>query len=90
MIKMLYDLINGLFSLFYILILLRCLLSFFPNLDWYKQPIKFVKEVTDPYLDLFRRLIPPIGMLDISPVVAIIVLGVIQNVIFIILSFIIR
>lgn len=90
MIKMLYDLINGLFSLFYILILLRCLLSFFPNLDWYKQPIKFVKEVTDPYLDLFRRLIPPIGMLDISPVVAIIVLGVIQNFIFIILSFIIR
>jgi uncharacterized protein YggT (Ycf19 family) len=33
-----------------------------------------LREVCEPYLRLFRRFIPPIGMLDITPMVAIIVL----------------
>lgn len=32
---------------------------------------QIISRVTDPYLDLFRRFIPPIGMIDISPIVAI-------------------
>ncbi|MDD3653511.1 MAG: YggT family protein [Desulfotomaculaceae bacterium] len=41
--------------------------------------IKFVYEITDPYLNLFRRFVPPIGMIDLSPIVALIVLQVIQR-----------
>lgn len=37
--------------------------------------------LVDPYLDIFRRFIPPIGMIDISPIVAIIVLNVLSNLI---------
>ncbi len=78
--------INSLFSLFYIVILIRCFLSFVPNLDWNRQPFYTIRMVTDAYLDIFRRFIPPIGMLDVSPIVAILVLGLIQNIILFSLS----
>jgi ylmG protein len=43
--------------------------------------VEFLEAICEPYLKLFRKFIPPIGMLDISPVVALIVLSVIQNLI---------
>ena len=43
--------------------------------------VEFLEVICEPYLKLFRKFIPPIGMLDISPVVALIVLSVIQNLI---------
>lgn len=73
--------VNSLFSLFYIVILIRCFLSFIPTIDWNSQPFYTIRQVTDAYLNIFRRFIPPIGMLDISPIVAIIALGVIQSVV---------
>jgi len=32
---------------------------------------KFLGRICDPYLDIFRKIIPPLGMIDISPIVAI-------------------
>ena len=81
MIKPLISGINSIFSLLYIIIFIRCFLSFIPNIDWNKQPYFTIRQITDAYLNIFRRIIPPIGMLDISPVIAIIALGVIQNII---------
>ena len=43
--------------------------------------VEFLEDICETYLKLFRKFIPPIGMLDISPVVALIVLSVIQNLI---------
>ena len=43
--------------------------------------VEFLEAICEPYLKLFRKFIPPIGMFDISPVVALIVLSVIQNLI---------
>ena len=47
--------------------------------------LEFLRQVCEPYLRIFRRVIPPIGPLDISPIVAILVLtivgGLIVNVI---------
>ena len=79
---MLKGIINGIssvFGLFYIMILIRCALSFVRGIDYRQQPWNAIKTVTDPYLDLFRRLIPPIGMIDISPIVALFALGLIQS-----------
>ena len=70
--------INNLFEIYFWIILVRCLLSFVPSIDWYKQPFTFIKDATDIYLNLFRKFIPPIGGLDFSPIVAIIVLQIIQ------------
>ena len=42
---------------------------------------RFLHDTCDPYLRIFRRVIPPIGPIDISPIAAIIVLGVIDRLI---------
>ncbi|WP_298616071.1 YggT family protein [uncultured Thermosynechococcus sp.] len=59
------------FLQFYLIILLiRVLLSWFPNINWYNPPFSIISQLTDPYLNLFRGLIPPIGGLDFSPIIA--------------------
>ena len=40
---------------------------------------EFLGKITEPYLEPFRKIIPPIGMLDISPIVAIIALQLASN-----------
>ena len=74
--------INQLFYLYYILLIVRIFMTWLPNIDWDSQPQKWVRSVTDPFLNLFRGVIPPIGgMLDISPVIAIILLQILQVII---------
>jgi len=70
--------VSKLFELYFILIIVRCFLSFFPRVNLYKQPVKTLCEITDPYLDIFRRVIPCAGGLDFSPIVACIVLEIIR------------
>ena len=72
--------INTFFSFFYILIILRVFLTWLPNLDWETKPLKGLSALTDWYLNLFR-FIPPIGGLDFSPVIALLLLPLFQNVI---------
>lgn len=71
--------INELFVLYNILILVRIFLTWIPSIDWGAQPIRTIREVTDLYLDLFRRFIPPYNGIDFSPIVAIIVLNILQG-----------
>ena len=73
--------INTLFYFYYILIILRIFLSWIPSIDWLSQPFAGIRAVVDPFLGIFRGIIPPIGMLDISPIVAIILLQVLQGVV---------
>jgi YggT family protein len=40
--------------------------------------MNFLRDVCEPYLRLFRRFIPPIGMFDLTPMIAIIVLWIVQ------------
>lgn len=53
-------------------------MSWLPNINWEAQPIKFVRIITDAYLDIFRRFIPPFGGLDFSPIVALLFLNLLQ------------
>lgn len=62
------------FQIYFVLILIRVLLSWFPNIDWYSAPFSFLSQLTDPYLNLFRSIIPPLGGIDFSPMLAIFVL----------------
>lgn len=78
MIDNLIFVVNNFFQIFFCLILVRCLLSFVPSIDWYKQPFTAVKDVTDLYLNLFRKIVPPIGGLDFSPIIAVIALQVLN------------
>lgn len=78
--------VNTLFTFFYIFILLRVFLTWLPNLDWNSQPLKGLALLTDWYLNIFRKFIPPVGGLDFSPVVAIFLLPVFQMLISYIIS----
>lgn len=40
---------------------------------------RVISKLADPYLDFFRKWIPPLGMIDLSPIVAILTLGLISQ-----------
>nr|XP_043631845.1 ylmG homolog protein 1-2, chloroplastic [Erigeron canadensis]XP_043631853.1 ylmG homolog protein 1-2, chloroplastic [Erigeron canadensis] len=57
-------------------LLVRVLLSWFPNIPWDRQPLSAIRDLCDPYLNLFRNIIPPVfDTLDVSPLLAFAVLG---------------
>ena len=52
-----------------------------PYQPWLNRVQRFLYDVCDPYLRLFRRILPPLGPLDLSPVVAIVALFVLMRLI---------
>lgn len=73
--------VDLIFTFLYLAIMGRIILSWF-RFDPYHPISVFLFRVTEPVLAPFRNIIPPIGMLDLSPLVAIIVLGVVQQLLF--------
>ena len=66
-------------SIYTLVLLVRVLLSWFPNLDWSNPILSGVSAITDPYLNAFRGLIPPVGGLDLSALLAFIALQLAQT-----------
>ena len=73
--------VDTLLIVYFVLIFARILMSWIPRMPYYRWldfVLTFIREVTDPYLNLFRRFIPPLrvgaGALDLSPMVGVIVL----------------
>ena len=66
-------------SIYTLVLLVRVLLSWFPNLDWGNPVLATVSSITDPYLNAFRGLIPPVGGLDLSAILAFVVLQLVQQ-----------
>ena len=67
-------------EIYSLILLVRVLLSWFPNLDWGGNPVlATVSSITDPYLNAFRGLIPPLGGLDLSAILAFLALQLLQN-----------
>ena len=66
-------------SIYLRVLLVRVLLSWFPNLDWSNPVLSGVSAITDPYLNVFRGLIPPVGGLDLSAIVAFLALQLAQS-----------
>lgn len=56
------------------LIFIRIMLTWIPNLDHSLAPVQLLFRLTDPVLDLARRYIPPLGMIDVSSAVVLLVL----------------
>ena len=52
-----------------------------PYTIWVRRITDFLRDVCEPYLRLFRRILPPLGPLDLSPVVAIVLLFLLKDVI---------
>lgn len=79
--------VDALFLVYIILIFLNILSSWIPRMPynrWLRAVLDFVAETTNPYLNLFRRVIPPLGggggfALDLSPMIGIVVLFVVRS-----------
>jgi YggT family protein len=66
-------------SIYLVLLFIRVLLTWFPNVNWSSQPFAALSQVTDPYLNAFRSIIPPLGGMDFSPMLAFLVLSLLQQ-----------
>ena len=82
------DYINTLVLVYLVLIFIRILTSWIPRMPYNRYLaafLKFVSDVTDPYLNLFRRILPPVRMggagLDLSPIVATFVLIIVGSIV---------
>lgn len=77
---MLNHVIDLLFQVYTLMLFARILGSWLPNFQQYKI-MQFVAFYTDPYLNLFRKIIPPLGMIDLSPIIAFFCLGIVRQII---------
>jgi YggT family protein len=82
------DYVNTLVLVYLVLIFIRILMSWIPRMPYNRYLaafLKFVTDVTDPYLNIFRRILPPVrmgpGALDLSPIVATLVLILVSTIV---------
>jgi YggT family protein len=82
------DYVDTLVLVYLILIFIRIILTWIPRIPYnpvLSAVIKFVTDVTDPYLNIFRRILPPVrlgpGALDLSPIVATFVLIIAREIV---------
>ena len=66
-------------QIYTVLLIVRVLLTWFQGADWAYQIMSFLSPITDPYLNVFRSFIPPLGGMDFSPILAIILLQFVGN-----------
>ena len=82
------DYVDTLAIVYLVLIFIRILTSWIPRMPYNRYlaaVLQFISDVTDPYLNLFRRFVPMVrmgpGALDLSPILATIVLIIVSSVI---------
>jgi YggT family protein len=82
------DYVSILTSVYFVLIFIRIIMSWIPRMPYNRvlnTVLGWVRDVTDPYLNLFRRFIPPVRMgpaaLDLSPIIAVFVLLIVSGIV---------
>jgi YggT family protein len=77
-------------AVYTLLILLYIITSWLPGrlpyTPWLDRVQRFLYDVCDPYLRLFRRVLPPLGPLDLSPMLAVVVLYIVDRIAHIVLD----
>ncbi|HAA34453.1 MAG TPA: hypothetical protein DCD97_03990 [Firmicutes bacterium] len=84
------NIVSAFFDILYFLILVRIIFSFLP-VSPYGSPliyniVQFIRQLTEPFLAPFRRLVPPLGIggggyIDLSPILAIVILNLLRRLI---------
>lgn len=77
----LIPIINLLYWIFWILILIRVVLSFV-QINPYHPAVQMVYQLTEPILEPIRNLMPRTGMIDFSPLIALLLLGLLRRLLF--------
>lgn len=72
---MITTLITKLIDLYTIVIIVYVLMSWIPQMrGWVSDLYEVLSKICDPYLDVFKKVIPPVGAIDFSPIAAILAL----------------
>ena len=79
MISEIFAVLGQTLSIYSFILIVRVLLTWFPGIDWSNGILSAICSITDPYLNIFRGIIPPIGGFDISSILAFLLLNVAQN-----------
>jgi YggT family protein len=66
-------------AIYQVLLIVRILLTWFQTMDWANQIASFLSPITDPFLNIFRSFIPPLGGMDFSPILAFFAIYLIQG-----------
>jgi len=75
---MIMNIVHWAFQIYFYVLLVYVLMSWVPNL--LESPIgQLLQKLSEPYLSVFRRLIPPLGFIDLSPLVALIALRFVES-----------
>ncbi|MCS6812484.1 MAG: YggT family protein [Cyanobacteria bacterium] len=74
-----FQVLSNFIQIYLLLLIIRILLSWFPQVNWYNPPFSILSQLTDPYLNIFRSIIPPLGGLDFSPILGFLLLQLLQN-----------
>jgi YggT family protein len=72
------EVVNVAFMVYTWLIIARIVLSWVKH-NPYHPAVRFIYDLTEPYLGIFRRVIPPLGMIDLSPIAALLVLQLLRG-----------
>lgn len=75
---MLLAVVDKLFLIYQLLIFIRIIGSWFPQFQD-SIVLRFAAYYADPYLNIFKRIIPPLGMIDFSPIIALFALQFIEG-----------
>ncbi len=75
-----FNFFDLLFTVLSFAIIARALISWLP-IDPYHPIVQFLYQITEPILIPLRRVIPPLGMMDITPIVALILIQILQTII---------
>ena len=70
------------FKIIYLIIIVAVLLSWIPIFDERKEPIATLMRAYNTIMAPFKAIIPPIGMIDISPLIAFILLNIIEQLLY--------
>ncbi len=62
-----------------LLVIVRVLLTWIPSVDYGHPLIRLIARITDPILLPVRRILPPMGGLDLSPIIAILLLSLVGH-----------
>ncbi|MGI8428981.1 MAG: YggT family protein [Solirubrobacteraceae bacterium] len=80
--------VSALFTVYILLIFVYILVNLIfslgvrpPYARWSDAVLNFLRDVCDPYLRIFRRFIPAVGMFDFSPMIGIVLLVIVQRIV---------
>ncbi|MBD1834689.1 YggT family protein [Trichocoleus sp. FACHB-90] len=76
---LLINTISTFLNIYVFLLIVRILLTWFPTINWMNQLASTLSPITDPYLNIFRSIVPAMGGLDISPILAILLLQILAQ-----------